>query len=80
MWHVGSRSGVATLRTAMHLLLSLHAAHSVVCAYVRVLGAPVSPAKTAEPIDMPFGWQSRVAQGTMHQREGCTLAPLGEYD
>jgi len=52
MWHVGSRSGVATLRTAIHLLLTylLTVARSVVSLCVE---QPLTRAKTAELIDMP---------------------------
>jgi len=49
MWHVGSRSGVATLRTAIHLLLTylLTVARSVVSLCVE---QPLTRAKTAELI------------------------------
>ena len=61
MWHVSSRNGVATLRTAIHLLLTyLHAERSV----VYVLGTPVSAAKTDEPIAV---WESRL----MRPKEPC---------
>ena len=37
MWHVSSRSGVATLRTAIHLLLT-YLLHSQVCPHYGVHG------------------------------------------
>ena len=44
----------------------------------------VSPAKTAEPINMPFGAWTRVEpwepSGEQRIRWECTLAPHGEYD
>jgi len=50
---------------------------SVVCRSVTI----VSPAKTAEPIQMPFGLWTRVGP-RKHAciRQGCTLAPPGEYN
>jgi len=42
--------------------------------------AIVSPAKTAEPIEMPFGLWTRVGP-RKHVLDGsCTLTPPGEYD
>jgi len=42
-------------------------------------GTIVSPAKMAEPIEMPFGLWTRVGLFA-RTRLGCTLAPPGEYD
>jgi len=39
---------------------------SVVCLSVGRSVTLVSPAKTAEPIEMPFGLRIRVGQGTMY--------------
>jgi len=49
----------------------------VVCRSVTI----VSPAKTAEPIEMPFGLWTRVGP-RKHTciRQGCTLAPPREYN
>ena len=43
-----------------------------------VLVMTMSPAKTAEPIKMPFGADSYGSK--KHIRWVCTLAPTGEYD
>ena len=37
-------------------LIATHVARSVICVSVRVLGTRVSYAKTAEPIEMLFGY------------------------
>jgi len=65
------------------LIQTSHIAWSVsVCVCSCVLDRPVSPAKTAEPIEMPFGKRSRLvlAEGTTHEgirwgaRDWCNLA------
>ena len=65
----------ASSRFRRHLLLAvhkcglLHVAWSVclsVCVFNRVLGTWVTCAKTAEPIEMLIGRQTRVRQGTIN--------------
>jgi len=52
----------------------------VVCLSVGRSDMIVSPAKTAEPIEMSFGIRSWVGP-RKHLLDGCTsLAPPGEYD
>jgi len=41
--------------------------NSVVCRSVCLSVTPVSPAKTAAPIEMPFGLRTRVGPRTMYQ-------------
>ena len=48
MWHVSSRSGVATLRTAIHLLLTY-----LLCERQR------SPITVAKAVDYPVGYAAR---------------------
>ena len=52
---------------------------SEVCVSVSVQGTPVSPAKTAGPITVPFGRQTRAGPRN-RVLDGCTLTPPGEYD
>jgi len=47
----------------------------MVCLSVGLSAKMVSPAKTAEPIEMPFGLWSRAG---LYIFDGCTLAPPGE--
>jgi len=60
--------------------------HSIDAAYfcarlsVCMLVTTMSPAKTDEPIEMPFGKQTRVGPRNQVTDGGCTLAPPGEYD
>jgi len=49
--------------------------HACVC----VFGTGVSPTKTAELIEMPFGNRLAWARGTAYQIV-VTLAPAGKYD
>jgi len=67
-----------------------------VCLSVGLSVTLVSPAKTAEPIDMPFGLWAGIGQGIVLDAQvlrdvamatifvflymGCTLAIPGEYD
>jgi len=45
-----------------------------------LLGIPVNPAETTQPIEMPFGEQTRISPKEACTSWGCTLAPPGEYD
>ena len=54
---------------------------SVVCQSVSRSVTVVSPAKAAEPIDMPFGmWTGVGPTPRKHILDGVTLASPGEYD
>ena len=57
---------IAPIASDSSLLLQTECRGPCVCLLVTF----VSPAKTAEPIEMPFGGPSRWAQGTMYRR-GC---------
>jgi len=46
---------------------------------VRLLVTPLSPAKTEEPLEMPFSERTHVAHEPCI-RWSCTLAPHDEYD
>jgi len=68
---------IAVLRTYAALLQTYY---SVVCLSVGLSVTIVSPAaKTAEPIEMPFGKWTRVGP-RKHIFDEVTLAPPGEYD
>ena len=47
--------------------------------HVSELVMAVSSVQTDEPIEMRFGRQTRVDQGTAKLYAGCILAPPGEY-
>jgi len=82
MWHVSSRSGVATLRTAIHLLLYLLTFEQIVGRYMSLpkstrsqLGSKPHPSKNRH-LDRLFIAQLTVTTGQTHRQTGHTTPSI----